>query len=103
MSKPDYTDEFERLHAEYLQAVLAYHNAYIKFTGLRQSRDSARAMQQAQRQLAKLSKLMIKEITNLKKAKKEKYKDLYQGQRARNGFERIETEIHTTTKKEQHE
>lgn len=100
MSKLDYIQDYERLHAEYLQALAKYHNAYIKFTGLRQSKDNAQAMQQAQRQLGKLSKLMIKEITNLKKAKVEKYKDLYQGQRATNGFAAPGAEIYKHTKKE---
>lgn len=76
-------DKFEKLHAEYIQLLAEYHNHYIKCIKRRQGKVHISGMQQCLRRMSQLQREMVKELTEIKKIKREQYKDLYQGQRSR--------------------
>jgi hypothetical protein len=71
------TDNYEKLHSEYIKTLVEYHNAYIRYIKGNQGKERATVLQKSVRKLRALSTSMIKEITVLKKAKTVSVKDKY--------------------------
>jgi hypothetical protein len=78
------TDDYEKLHAQYIQAVVEYHNIYVKYIKGRLARKDYPKMRAALKQLKTLNTQMTRTLTILGKAKKESNFDKYQEQRTRN-------------------
>jgi hypothetical protein len=78
------TEEYEKLHREYLQCLIEYHNAYTAYIHGRQARNDYPVLRNILRKMKKLNTDMVKTLLAVKKAKMDLYKDKYQEQRTRN-------------------
>lgn len=76
-----YTEAYEKLHAEYLDALLVYHNTYIKYIKGRQGRLDYGKIRSALRDMKAINSLLLKELLRVRKAKIESNKDKYQTHR----------------------
>lgn len=79
-----FTQEYEKLHAEYIQCLVEYHNAYIAYIQGRQARDDYPRLRKILRQMKRTNAEMIKSLLGVRKGKVEANKDKYQEQRTRN-------------------
>jgi hypothetical protein len=78
------TDRYEELHAQYLQALTAYHSIYIRYIKGKQTNEDYSKFHRALRKLRDINTQMIKEALAVSKAKKVSNMDKYQEQRTRN-------------------
>jgi hypothetical protein len=77
------TDRYEELHAQYLQALTAYHSIYLKYIKGKLTNEDYRKFQRSLRKLRTINTQLLKEALALSKAKKESNMDKYQEQRTR--------------------
>jgi hypothetical protein len=80
-----YTDEYEKLHAEFMQSIVDYHNLYISYIHGSKGRNKNLAMRLSLKKVRDLSIAMIRESLEIKAARKELFKDAYQHQRTHGG------------------
>jgi hypothetical protein len=76
-----YTEAYEKLHAEYLEVLLQYHNAYVKYIKGNRARVDYPIIRKSLREMKAINQLMIKEILKVRKGKMESNKDKYQTHR----------------------
>ena len=76
-------DQYEKLHSDYIVALVDYHNEYIKYIKGKQTKKDYQTFRRALRRLQALNGQMLKEIYAIKQGKVELYKDNYQTQRSK--------------------
>jgi uncharacterized protein (DUF305 family) len=80
-----YTDEYERLHCDYVAKMVEYHNAYLAYIHGKKSKAKNLEMRLILKDLKRLNEALIKESLNVKKKKIEAYEHKYNGQRVQGG------------------
>ena len=80
-----YTDEYERLHCEYIAKMVEYHNAYLAYIHGTKSKAKNLEMRLVLKELKKLNDALIKESYSVKRKKIEAYTHTYNGQRINSG------------------
>ena len=84
MLKHEITEKYEQLHAEYLIALVEYHNAYLKYIKGSKARAQKPPLRKALRNMLAINKNLIRSLTETAKNKKEYNKDKYQTHRTKN-------------------
>jgi hypothetical protein len=73
----NYTEDYEKLHAEFVKSVIDYHNLYVIFTKGRNSKTKGLAVRHALKRVRDLSAEMIRESLRIRDRQKEDNKDKY--------------------------
>lgn len=86
MSKPNITQEYERLHQEYLAALVHYHNVYLKYIKGKQARADLPVLRKALKDMIQLNREMWREASRINKAKVAYHAEqgMYEGTKAKN-------------------
>lgn len=74
-------EKYEKLHDQFVKELVSYHNAYIKYIKGTKAKVNFAPLKQSILKLKRLSHLMSKELTNVRKGKVELNADKYQVQR----------------------
>ena len=77
------TENYEKLHAEYLQALVEYHNSYMRYIKGKLTRKEYHVFKGTLRKLKNLNVLMLKEVLVINRAKSVSNLDKYHEQRTR--------------------
>lgn len=79
------SEKYEKAHAEYIQALVEYHNAYLKYIKGGMVNAHRARLRKALRTLNSLNRQMIKELTAIQRAKVEAHAEagMYEWQRTR--------------------
>ena len=101
MSTLDNKEHLEELHQQYLQTLVEYHNAFIKFTRGRHSRAYEKILKTTLKKMQMLTKSMAKEVSNLRKSKIEENKDKYEWHRTKNNGTMAVNRINNATEPKQ--
>ena len=79
------SEKYEKAHAEYILALVEYHNAYLKYIKGGMVHAHRARLRRALRTLNTLNRQMIKELTAIQKAKVQAHAEagMYEWQRTR--------------------
>lgn len=80
-----YTEDYEKLHREYVAKMIEYHNLYLAYIHGGKSKAKNQQMRNILKELVTINKALIKESLAVRKKKIDLYKDHYQTQRIQGG------------------
>lgn len=86
MSNPSITSAYEKLHDEYLTALVTYHNIYLKYIKGKQARMDLPVLRKALKELIRINREMWREASKINRAKVAGHleKGMYEGTRTKN-------------------